>query len=150
MTKRTLCALVVVALTATAGAASADHRRFEGTDTHGESLNEPTQPGLGRPGPDIGSPDARERQPLTPGIESGRRLVGRVMDLDYDEGTVTLATERGMLVVQASPDELTNVAVGDFVVLRMAPETEESPSASPETSDRPQPAPCPGGAARCQ
>jgi hypothetical protein len=59
------------------------------------------------------------------------------MHLDRDEGTVTLATERGMLVVQASPDDLANVAVGDFVVVKMAPGAWESPSASPDTADQP-------------
>jgi hypothetical protein len=148
MTKRTACALVVAAVVVTAGAASADHRQIPGSDTGSADVTEPNRPEPDRRGPGIGAPDAGAGQPLsTPGLESEGRIVGRVVHLDRDEGTVTLATERGMLVVQASPDDLANVAVGDFVVVRMAPGAGESPSASPDTAD--QPAPCASGPSRC-
>ncbi len=82
----------------------------------------------------VGSRDADDPAAASPYTDDGRfepapmrpdqqeqRLVGRVMDLDRDNGMVVLATERGVVVVHATPESLADIDVGDIIAVVVRP-----------------------------
>jgi hypothetical protein len=81
----------------------------------------------GAPTDSPGSPRS-SKQKLVPKNDP-HRIVGKVLQIDYTEGTVRLATEDGVLIVQAPPQALQAVKVGDTVSVPRP--TTEPPSTSP-------------------
>jgi hypothetical protein len=57
------------------------------------------------------------------------RIVGKVVQLDRQQGQVAVATDEGVIVVQASPQQLETVNIGDLVSIPRS--AAQSPSASP-------------------
>lgn len=81
----------------------------------------------GTPG-DITTPPGRsQQQPVQKSDE--HRIVGKVLQIDHAQGLVKLATEEGVLVVQAQRQVLQAINVGDTVSVPRS--AAESPSASP-------------------
>jgi len=74
------------------------------------------------------SPPGASKQKLVPKNDPAR-IVGTVLQIDRTEGTVRLATEEGVLIVQAPPQALQAVKVGDTVsVPRPATEPPSPPA----------------------
>jgi hypothetical protein len=57
------------------------------------------------------------------------RIVGKVVQVDRQQGHVAVATDEGVLVVQALPQQLETINVGDLVSIPRS--AAGSPSASP-------------------
>jgi len=69
-------------------------------------------------------------------------LAAEVVRIDEDAGHVLLSTALGMVTVPASPAVIAQLSVGDLVVLRVVPDSDDdSPSASPPDEDAPNVAP---------
>lgn len=81
----------------------------------------------GTPG-DVTTPPSRSQQGAVPKSDQ-HRIVGKVLEIDREQGLVKLATEEGALVVQASPPMVLAINVGD--VISVPRSAAESPSASP-------------------
>jgi hypothetical protein len=64
-------------------------------------------------------------------IEEGEpaRVIGKVVALDPRSGLAMLATERGMLALQGTPETLEQLGVGDTVVVELV--DEEAPPPAP-------------------
>lgn len=81
----------------------------------------------GTPG-GVTAPPSRSQQGAVQKSDQ-HRIVGKVLQIDREQGLVKLATEEGALVVQASPPMVLAINVGDVISV---PRSEaESPSASP-------------------
>lgn len=81
----------------------------------------------GAPG-DITPPPGRSQQESVPDSAQDR-IRGKVLQIDREQGLVMLATDEGALVVQAPPQELEAIDVGDTVSVPRS--AAEPPSASP-------------------
>ncbi|MBI2217892.1 MAG: hypothetical protein HYU51_11385 [Candidatus Rokubacteria bacterium] len=72
----------------------------------------------------IGSPspaaDVEEGEPA--------RVIGEVIALDPRSGLAMLATERGMLALQGTPETLKQLVVGDMVVVELVDEDAGPPT----------------------
>jgi len=78
--------------------------------------------------PDIPTPPGRSQEEPVPKSDQ-HRIVGKVLQIDRAQGLVRLATEEGVLIVEAPPQALQTINVGDTVFVprsAVAP-----PSASP-------------------
>ncbi len=73
-------------------------------------------------------PPAREGMP-------SRTLAAQVISIDESAGRVRLRTELGIVTVPASPATIGQLSVGDVVMLRVVPDSDDSPSASPPGED---------------
>lgn len=93
--------------------------------------------------PDQQMPDQQTQIPPS----DSTRIIGKVVQIDREQGMVALATDEGMLLVQAPPHALQSIDVGDVVAIPRAlagsPNGDSNaPSASPQMeppSDSPQP-----------
>ena len=77
---------------------------------------------------DSPTPPSSSKQRLVP-KDDPNRIVGKVLQIDREQGIFRLATEEGVLIVQAPPQALQAVKVGDTVSVPR-PAT-EPPSAPP-------------------
>jgi hypothetical protein len=68
--------------------------------------------------------------------ETPRMLAAEVVRIDERTGRVLLSTALGMVTVPASPDIIAQLSVGDLVVLRVVPDDDDTPSASPPTEEQ--------------
>ena len=74
--------------------------------------------------------------------DSHRMLAAQVVRIDEQAGHVLLNTALGIVTVPASPAVISQLNVGDLVVLRVVPDSDEdSPSASPPEDSTPDRAP---------
>lgn len=64
-----------------------------------------------------------------------RTLVAEVVSIDEKAGRVVLDTELGEVAVPATPSVIGQLSVGDVVMLRVVPDEDDAPSASPPTED---------------
>jgi hypothetical protein len=103
-----LLGLAIVGMTATAGATF-------GAEPSGGGEDVPVPPGT--------SPDRSVSK------SDEHRIVGRVLGVDRDRGSVQLATDQGVVVVPAPSRILTVIKVGDTISVPRS--TSEFPSASP-------------------
>lgn len=67
------------------------------------------EPGTSR----VPTPEQRSEIPSS----DATRIVGQVIQMDRELGMVALATDEGMLLVQAPPHALRSIDVGDFVAV---------------------------------
>lgn len=74
------------------------------------------------------TPPSRSQQGAMPKSDQ-HRIVGKVLQIDREQGLVKLATEEGPLVVQAPPPMVLAINVGD--VISVPRSAAEPPSASP-------------------
>ncbi len=131
----TVCALAAAAIVAVGapsfaaspGTMSGDQSQTPGTMPHQQN-------------PSATMPDAQTQIPHS----DSTRIVGQVVQIDREQGMVALATDEGMLLVQAPPHALQSIDVGDVVAIPRAlagsPGDNNSPSASPRMeppSDQP-------------
>ncbi len=105
-----LCGALVAATLVFTGPAAAEHRTLTGG-------GEADEPGAASPRTDQ---DAIDRGSIAPDPDE-QRLVGRVMEVDREKGMIVLATEHGLVVVQATPKSLENVDVGDIIAVVVRP-----------------------------
>jgi hypothetical protein len=76
----------------------------------------------------VGSPDRDT---------SERALAAEVISIDESAGRVLLRTALGMVAVPASRSTMAQLSVGDVVMLRVVPDSDDFPSASPPGEDEP-------------
>jgi hypothetical protein len=82
------------------------------------------------------SPQATDKAPA-PGLDAelndGHPIVATVIEVNEEEGRLTLDTEHGRLDLAVSQDVLARLTPGDVIVLRLADDEadDDSPSASP-------------------
>ena len=70
---------------------------------------------------------------MTPAAEvesNTQRLVGQVVALDAPGGQMTLSTRAGKVSLAASADTLSQLDIGDVVVVELIPETDTAPGRS--------------------
>ena len=126
----------VIALLATTAPSFAQDVQSRPDDTT------PSRPGDATPcAGNACAPDVQE--PRAPhGDSHARMLAAEVVRIDEKAGHVLLSTPLGMVAVPASPAVIAQLSVGDLVVLRVVPDSDDdSPSASPPDEDAPNIAP---------
>ena len=82
-----------------------------------------------------------ERSDRPSGEAAARTLPAEVLSIDEDRGRVVLSTELGTVTVPATPAIIAQLSVGDLVMLRVIPDGDDAPSASPPTEDDASPTP---------
>jgi hypothetical protein len=86
-------------------------------------------PGTTAPPGQQGQPQPQQPQQESLPKSDQDRIVGKVTEVNRETGHVAVATEEGVLVVQALPQQLQSINVGDVVSIPRS--AAGSPSASP-------------------
>ena len=69
------------------------------------------------------------------GQTAGRALPAEVVSIDESAGRIVLNTELGVVTVPATPAIIAQLSVGDVVMIRVVPDADDSPAASPPADE---------------
>ncbi|HXG03806.1 MAG TPA: hypothetical protein VNO23_10390 [Candidatus Binatia bacterium] len=67
----------------------------------------------------LGEPDRERRGAVPDDQATPQRIEGKVVALDVENGRVLLATDAGVLAVQADPEDIADLRVGDTIEVVM-------------------------------